>query len=1631
MDPPACVQNAMMTKDKKPFTYTPGGIDLSEARSPRLQRRIERNANLGGAGDTPHHPSPHVPITGPLPPSALAAMRPQTQVQVFPSGPAPPAPVRGGAPPPPPPPKQGIPPPPPPPNCPLPTQKVCTSDNLVLERPDMTKIIPENPMAMLRKTSGPQPRKSLVDQMFEEAGKGVPEPKSPPYQQPQQNFQPPSPPQRTQPVTTERGAPISPVPQQTYKPQQQYQQPLPPQQQQYQPPAQQQNRQQQQHSQPAQPAYPEPAREQPRYQPPVKERQPQSQNTQPELKTSTAHLGSLYIPPVNQQNQRKVVSPPSPPERNLDSPGVQTPPLREAPKPWQTKKPQEEVPAWAKRDNQISNTVEEVRKPSPPAAQPQQRWPQGNQNDKPSYNQPQYNQSQPQYQPQPQYKQQQQYQQQPQYRQDQQPIGVRIEIRTNPQQYQIESEGSKPNAVYVTQPLVMQHPGPQPQGVGSKGPRVVPIQIETPRSPAGNDRVLNRQQSWGNNPSQSNSFKIIQKIVSDDDEYENIPITEHSPKFPQNFQQVSRGSQPPAQKGPQVRTIPIQIEGDDTPKPYVHPSEQVVPEPKKYTGSSIPSRSFKILQAMTAPDNNCANVDDQNEEFPSDEWAYPPYYPPYPYPPYWYEYYHYYYPDSYPEETTNKKTTPTSRGVSRSTSPAASGRHTPLHFWGYPPQYCPTPNTSESGRETSTPKCSWTNSYEPSYSDKDGNETDESNVQSDYLPYYDPYYYHYYYGYPPPMYPRYPYFPSDNESSAANSHLNLDEKSKINKKVLEPHPKRVNRQAPEPVSKGIITPTLNIREIIITPPKEEKIESSDCETDTETDDEYTHHLQINPLKSMKSIANITTYSSDEDASKEEGIVEEYSDESNEDIDDVSSMDYEDDQYPHQLSVIMEESERTDSRLRTVSVLSDSTTLAEKSDPEEDEEEEEEEEDVSLVEYKNQDEELPADIRDKSPTKLTDDKLLPEYEDAKPIQTFESRENVHEDDDKKSDESEDWWGIIGKDDDDLPKHRKTPEVEDINSEMIDNDDSISTIIYNEEETIQIENTETEELQCDTENTKEEIKSNDISNETFQSKNNSALSCTPETEEICEYKVVLRRKKKTDSVEDESKPRPRSIYDSLEDIKTESTGSLVKVDNFVGILEQIQKDFGSFLNSQAESDGDKEYKIKNCNFNRPVSMYEMSESTEDKHVDAKEKRFSYSSFEEFTAKQEAIFEENTSSSDDDKPNEVCENYNTKQNNSTIINAVNGSANYNKYNSSLSATPVFKDVNLTIAIDNNKYDKKSSSNDSSNRSEIEESSEETDASCSEKDDKEHSNNNYVQLSDESDIKVPTIKDRIQKLRESISSKRNKQYEQDGKMSTKDKISINESRSKPTSSKSSLKSFEESEEEEVDSGVTSDMSRHISDTEEFPELRKLTKYQRAATHSRLFKLLQEQCDEESDENEQASQRQNLTLHLNENNDFKEPVNDVLVNELIDSLLKLKKGQAFKNLPKEKLYAAAVQILQEDMEINDTPSDDFSSFLSPMRSSTGYSTAVQTPQEFGNSFDDYKQYYESWNRNEENYDIFPSKAFKGLQSGVLGPLGKCPRVLSSKNIHKKLIKLLETSENPSPIPDKPPLETNEVTSAS
>lgn len=1589
MDPPACVQNAMMTKDKKPFTYTPGGIDLSEARSPRLQRRIERNAHLQGVGDIPQNPAHYPQSANPLPPSALAAMRPQPQVQVFPSGPPPTIPHRGSIPPPPPPPK-GVPLPPPPPTCPLPTQKVHTSDNQVLERPDMTKIIPENPMAMLRRTGGPQPRKSLVDQLFEEVGKSTAECKSPPAQN-QQQFQPAQ--QRIQPVA----APSSPVPQQTYKAQQQYK----PQAQQHQPPVVQQQYQPQSQLQssikqniPVREQYSEPEIEQPRYLPTVIDRQqttPQSNGKQ-EVKTSTAHLGSLYIPPINQQ-QKRIVSPPTPPERNMDSPSLQTPPLREAPRPWQTKKNQEEVPSWAKRDNQISNIVEGNRKVSPPVSQPQARWPQAQVNE--SNNQLQ------------QYEVPNQQFTQPSYgRLDsnlQQPIGIRIDIRTKPQApYQDQSESdNNPNVVYVTQPLVLQHPGPNPQRqTNNQEPRIQGgVKVVS-----ADGRALNRQQSWGNNPTQSNSFKVLQKFTNteEDDDFVNAPVTEHSPKYTQNcqlpvdqtrrmkindgdqhitnsFKQVSRDPQTPQAKGPQVRNIPIQIEGDGPSRPYVHPSEQVVPEPKKYTGSSIPSRSFKILQAMTAP-NNYANVEEQNEDMPHDEWVYPPYYLPYPYPPFWYDFYRYYYPDSKPEETKANKKAPRS-GTSRSTSPATSGRKTPLPFWNYAPPHYPPSTTSDCGKDTPKSMPPPWYYYDQYYSLEQECDTTDGSTTPEYFPYYDPYYYHYYYGYPPMFPPFPPRYSSSETDSTINGYSSLDEKTSGLQKVPE---NQVKTQ--QTSTKNIFAPTICTNEIVTFNKDTEDVNessTSDCETDTETDNEYVNRLKSNPLQAMKSITNMDILngdSSDDEASKEDVQVEEWSEDSNED--NTSSMCYEEDAYPHQLSVIMEESERTESRLRTVSALSDTTTLAGKSDAEEDIEE------------------------DNDTTEPNSNKQCNTIKDFVPDIDVSKEKDVDEiNDDNNSDESEDWWGIIGKDDDDdLPRPRNTFTYNcytDINNDnVISEPDTIIEVdstLKVEPKAINIDAEESEIRNSETniEYTRTDQKElcNDADIQISNSNESNNLECT-------EYVVVRRTKQKSsDNSNTDIKPRPKSIYDSLDNIKVESTGSLVKVDNFVGILEQIQKESGFWDSNNIEDP-------------QPVIKFRKSKSVEEKSNEDMEKRFTWTSFENFNKETFNLF--SVDNEIDDKSKRLsC----GALDNSTEM--VDSSTNYIMYNRSVSSTPSF-DQKIT-PIENSEVDSKPFINHLQPKESIEASS------SSEKDEKESSN--ILQL------KIPTIKDRIQALRDSINSKR-RQLE-DAKSPSKEMVTSNRSK---TSSKSSVKSSEEysedEEEEEVDSGVTSDMSRHISDTEEFFELRKLTKYQRAATHSRLFKLLQEEC--KGEETDQSLQKQDLSLHLNETTSHTQ-INERLVNELIDSLLRLKKGQAFKNLPKEKLYAAAVRILQEDMDIVETPVEESNSLLSPMKSSTGYSTAVQTPQEFRNSFEDYKQYYESWDRDEENCEIFPSKA-KSVQEmssnnkpgGGLGSLIKCPKVLSSKNIHKKLIRLLETSENSSyPNPDDPPLDTNEVTSAS
>lgn len=127
VEPPACIQNAMMTKDKKPFTYTPGGLDLSQIKTPSMARRMARQRSLED-----HE-------------QAYGQQQPNNNYQSHGSG--------GPAPPPPPPMK--IPAPPPPPPLVIQVTPETKSPKTVQpgERPEI--VIPENPIGMLRKTNSP------------------------------------------------------------------------------------------------------------------------------------------------------------------------------------------------------------------------------------------------------------------------------------------------------------------------------------------------------------------------------------------------------------------------------------------------------------------------------------------------------------------------------------------------------------------------------------------------------------------------------------------------------------------------------------------------------------------------------------------------------------------------------------------------------------------------------------------------------------------------------------------------------------------------------------------------------------------------------------------------------------------------------------------------------------------------------------------------------------------------------------------------------------------------------------------------------------------------------------------------------------------------------------------------------------------------------------------------------------------------------------------------------------------------------------------------------------------------------------------------------------------------------------
>lgn len=167
---PACVQNAMMNKDKKPFTYTPGGIDLSQIKSERMARRLARNAQAegvgGGAKSAPIISSPQSPGSAA---NSMAASSLGMPFQVLPPNnavpPSSPSMAAGKS-------LNGVPPlapvPPPPPPSYLATINPTTNQSHGVHRFEPPPMgfrpeikIPPNPMAALRKITPPVEKNSF------------------------------------------------------------------------------------------------------------------------------------------------------------------------------------------------------------------------------------------------------------------------------------------------------------------------------------------------------------------------------------------------------------------------------------------------------------------------------------------------------------------------------------------------------------------------------------------------------------------------------------------------------------------------------------------------------------------------------------------------------------------------------------------------------------------------------------------------------------------------------------------------------------------------------------------------------------------------------------------------------------------------------------------------------------------------------------------------------------------------------------------------------------------------------------------------------------------------------------------------------------------------------------------------------------------------------------------------------------------------------------------------------------------------------------------------------------------------------------------------------------------------------
>lgn len=991
------------------------------------------------------------------------------------------------------------------------------------------------------------------------------------------------------------------------------------------------------------------------------------------------------------------------------------------------------------------------------------------------------------------------------------------------------------------------------------------------------------------------------------------------------------------------------------------------------------------------------------------------------------------------------------------------GRSTPLPvpmpppYWGY----APPPHPAYAPPRSATPK-------------PDISKGDENHYYPMYPhpPYYDPYYYPpYFYGYPT-MGPQYPYYaPSVSENiDEYSGYSSMDEMSSYNPKrkaslqrrnSLENESNSVQaiKQHFELRSKSAapritITPTYSQENIPL-----EVLQNVDNTQEVEEEEEeveeeepiVTHSTK---LRSIKSVQNLNVYSASEELHDDTDSESEDSTEEETDDEEVSVEQHIDEIIPHQLSVIFEESERGESRrsFRCNSVASETTTITEHNSEEESEEDflsrqnvqykiklfQETHESFSMTTsrsdgknarvYEEQNESFSFQTSQTNNITEVDSDTEENSRTKNEVKVF-AIEDVPKNVTKETDESsnEDWWGVIGE--------KKEQPKETISQYLIENstkDEPRVTKCETEPNSVMVE--VGDEVVC------VKLRNKSLSrNHTTRTQNESLTQETiNETIQKTDHNVFFS-----------SVPQRNSIYDILKDDENEeavesvaSGGTLMRVDSFASQLEAIKRNSGLFtLESIKQTGVIKEESPDIEETKETVNKNKTKESTEEINVASPGE-----------SSDEVDFWSQIKTDDDDFTPRRRTLYLDEDNEDHPIESMAE----NKYsadssNSSCSPSQGNTATNVNDTINN---EAPSSEDDTDESSEEEQPLE------------EETVRNRSSNSRSRSLEPQTIKERIEALRNSIAKKQQKVVndEPEEQQTIRTRISsievpTTESRSKTTSTKSSIKSFEgySEEEEELDSGVISDISRHISDSEEFPELRKMTRYERAATHSRLFKLLQDQdeCDTEEEREEVFVTREDkfsklsvrrsrvethqimhsrskLSLPLNSCISEGPPVNQKLVEELVQSILKSKKAQAFKNMPKEKLYAAAVKILQEGIESGETPSEEFSSLLSPLRSDTQSSTPAQTPQEFYGDSAEYRQYYESW--SEAAIEIMPSKAFKLLSEhieanklgSIEGILAKCPRIVSSKNIPKEVMTLDESDSDCSR--SRNPPNSNDIT---